>query len=89
MTLNRAVAVGMASGPRAGLDALEPLADDPALARYHRVPAVRAHLLELAGDLEAAEREYARAAELTSSRPEQRYLVGRLARLRERPATRR
>ncbi len=89
VTLNRAVAVGMASGPTAGLDVLEPLVDDPALARYHRVPAVRAHLLELAGDRKAAEREYARAAELTSSRPEQRYLVRRLTRLREEGATRR
>jgi len=89
VTLNRAVAVGMASGPTAGLAALEPLVDDPALARYHRVPAVRAHLLELAGDLAAAEREYARAAELTSSRPEQRYLVRRLTRLREEGGTRR
>jgi predicted RNA polymerase sigma factor len=89
VTLNRAVAVGMASGPTAGLDALEPLVGDPAVARYHRVPAVRAHLLELAGDLEAAEREYARAAELTSSRPEQRYLVRRLTRLRDGRATRR
>jgi predicted RNA polymerase sigma factor len=89
VTLNRAVAVGMVSGPTVGLEALEPLVDDPALARYHRVPAVRAHLLELAGDREAAEREYARAAELTSSRPEQRYLVRRLTRLREEGATRR
>ena len=79
----------MASGPTAGLDALEPLVDDPALARYHRVPAVRAHLLELAGDRRRRSARYARAAELTSSRPEQRYLVRRLTRLREEGATRR
>ncbi|HEU5000558.1 MAG TPA: sigma-70 family RNA polymerase sigma factor [Lapillicoccus sp.] len=83
VTLNRAVAVGMASGPEAGLAALEPLVDDPTLRRYHRLPAVRAHLLELAGDRAAAEAEYARAAELTSSWPEQRYLASRLARLRD------
>jgi predicted RNA polymerase sigma factor len=88
VTLNRAVAVGMASGPEAGLVALEPLVDDPSLRRYHRLPAVRAHLLELAGDLDAAETEYARAAELTSSWPEQRYLVSRLARVRDDRAAR-
>ena len=82
VTLNRAVAVGMASGPDAGLAALGPLVDDPALRRYHRLPAVRAHLFELAGDRAAAAAEYARAAELTSSWPEQRYLASRLARVR-------
>jgi RNA polymerase sigma factor (sigma-70 family) len=87
VTLNRAVAVGMASGAEAGLAALETLLDDPSLDRYHRLHAVRAHLLELVGDLPAAEREYARAAELTSSWPEQRYLARRLARLRGEEAT--
>jgi RNA polymerase sigma factor (sigma-70 family) len=87
VTLNRAVAVGMASGPTQGLAVLQPLLDDPALARYHRVPAVHAHLLEMSGALPAAEREYARAAELTSSRPEQRYLARRLVRVREEQAT--
>jgi predicted RNA polymerase sigma factor len=86
VTLNRAVAVGMASGPDAGLAALEPLVDDPALRRWHRLPAVRAHLLELAGDRAEAEAEYARAAELTASWPEQRYLASRLARLRDKRA---
>ncbi len=83
VTVNRAVAVGMANGPEAGLEALQPLSDDPALDRYHRLHAVRAHLLERAGDLAGAGREYARAAELTASRPEQRYLALRLARLGE------
>jgi RNA polymerase sigma factor (sigma-70 family) len=83
VTMNRAVAVGMANGPEAGLEALQPLSDDPALDRYHRLHAVRAHLLERSGDLAGAGREYARAAELTSSRPEQRYLALRLARLGE------
>jgi RNA polymerase sigma factor (sigma-70 family) len=81
VTLNRAVAVGMASGPAAGLTVLQPLVEDPTLDRYHRLHAVRAHLLELTGDVAGAEREYARAAELTASRPEQRYLAGRLRRL--------
>ncbi|MEP6648614.1 MAG: DUF6596 domain-containing protein [Lapillicoccus sp.] len=87
VTLNRAVAVGMSTGPTAGLAALQPLANDESLDRYHRLHAVRAHLLEMSGDLAAAEREYARAAELTSSRPEQRYLARRLTRLRQEGAT--
>ena len=87
VTLNRAVAVGMSAGPTAGLAALQPMVDDPCLERYHRLPAVRAHLLEMVGDLAEAERQYARAVELTSSRPEQRYLAHRLTRLRERGAT--
>jgi len=87
VTLNRAVAVGMSAGPTAGLAALQPMVDDPSLERYHRLPAVRAHLLEMVGDLAEAERQYARAVELTSSRPEQRYLAHRLTRLRERGAT--
>ena len=87
VTLNRAVAVGMSAGPTAGLAALQPIVDDPSLERYHRLPAVRAHLLEMVGDLAEAERQYARAVELTSSRPEQRYLAHRLTRLRERGAT--
>ena len=87
VTLNRAVAVAMTAGPTAGLAALEPLVEDANLERYHRLPAVRGHLLEMAGDLVEAERQYARAAELTSSRPEQRYLARRLTRLRERTTT--
>ena len=81
VTLNRAVAVGMADGPGAGLAVLEPLLADPALQRHHRSHAVRAHLLEMAGDLPGAARGYARAAQLTASLPEQRYLNGRAARL--------
>ncbi len=81
VTLNLAVAVGMAHGPDAGLAAVEPLHDDPATAAYHRVHAVRAHLLEMAGRRAEARAEYAAAARLTTSRPEQRYLNARLARL--------
>ena len=87
VTLNRAVAIGMSTGPGAGLEALQPLLDDPAMDRYHRLHAVRAHLLELSGDVGAAEVAYARAAELTRSKPEQRYLARRLARLRREGAT--
>jgi len=53
------------------------------MARHHRTHAVRAHLLELAGDREAALAAYAKAARMTASIPEQRYLNERARRLRE------
>ncbi|WP_083983753.1 RNA polymerase sigma factor [Actinomadura hibisca] len=77
VTLNHAVAVAMAEGPRAGLALLEPLAADERLAAHHRLHAVRAHLLELAGDHQAARTAYRTAARLTTSIPEQRYLRAR------------
>jgi RNA polymerase sigma factor (sigma-70 family) len=79
VALNRAVAMAMADGPEAGLALLEEL--EPKLEGHHRVHAVRAHLLELAGDGPGAHGEYTRAAELTASLPEQRYLIRRAARL--------
>jgi predicted RNA polymerase sigma factor len=82
VTLNRAVAVGMEAGPAAGLTIVEGLLRDPRMARHHRTHAVRAHLLELAGDRAAAAEAYARAAALTASRPEQRYLNRRAADVR-------
>lgn len=75
--LNLAAAVGMAQGAAAGLAALEPLLEDPALARGHRVHAVHAHLLEMAGRREDACAAYLLAASRTQSIPEQRYLNGR------------
>lgn len=72
--LNRAVAVAMVRGPRAGLAALEDLACEPALHRHHRLPAVRAHLWEMLGELERAREDYLAAARLTTSLPEQHYL---------------
>jgi RNA polymerase sigma factor (sigma-70 family) len=81
VTLNKAVAVGMTAGPRHGLSLVDGLLDDPAMRRHHRTHAVRAHLLELAGDVEEAARGYARAAQLTASLPEQRYLNARARRL--------
>jgi RNA polymerase sigma factor (sigma-70 family) len=77
VTLNRIVAVAMVHGPRAGLERLEAAAADPALEGHHRLHAVRAHLLEMAGDDEAARSEYRLAARLTLSGPERRYLEGR------------
>ncbi|WP_280434186.1 RNA polymerase sigma factor [Nocardia carnea] len=81
VTLNRAVAVAMVAGPEAGLRLTEPLLDEPAMRRHHRTYAVRGHLLEMAGDPEAARVSYRRAAALTASLPEQRYLNARLRRL--------
>jgi predicted RNA polymerase sigma factor len=79
VTLNRAVAVAMVHGPRAGLELLETL-DEP-LRDHHRLAAVRAHLLEMAGDEVGARAAYERAARLTTSIPERRYLEARMAAL--------
>lgn len=81
VTLNHAVAVSMVSGPRAGLALLEPLDSEGRLSGYHRLYAVRAHLLERAGERDAALADYRTAARLTTSLPEQRYLQDRAARL--------
>jgi RNA polymerase sigma factor (sigma-70 family) len=81
VTLNQAVAVAMVSGPQAGLELLEKLDMDGRLVGHHRLDAVRAHLLEMAGDLDAARTRYRAAARLTTSLPEQRYLESRAARL--------
>jgi predicted RNA polymerase sigma factor len=81
VTLNRAVAVAMVDGPRAGLALLGTLDTDDRMTRNHRLEAVRAHLLELAGNPAAARESYLRAARMTASVPEQRYLAFRAARL--------
>jgi RNA polymerase sigma factor (sigma-70 family) len=81
VTLNRAVAVAMVKGPRAGLALLGTLDTDDRMAYTHRLEAVRAHLLDLAGDAVAARESYQRAARMTASVPEQRYLWLRAARL--------
>jgi len=81
VTLNRAVALAMVHGPRAGLALLGTLDGDERLAHTHRLEAVRAHLLERAGDTLAAQAAYRRAARMTASLPEQRYLALRAARL--------
>jgi RNA polymerase sigma factor (sigma-70 family) len=81
VTLNRAVAVAMVDGPRAGLAVLGTIEDDARVAHSHRLESVRGHLLELAGDADAARESYQRAARMTASVPEQRYLALRAARL--------
>jgi RNA polymerase sigma factor (sigma-70 family) len=82
VTLNRIVAVAMVHGPRAGLRQLAAAEASPTLAGHHRLDAVRAHLLELAGDQEAAAAAYRLVARRTLSLAEQRYLEARAARLR-------
>nr|WP_225946345.1 DUF6596 domain-containing protein [Plantactinospora soyae] len=80
VTLNRAVAVAMVSGPTAGLELLGTLESDKRLAKHHRLLATRAHLLELAGRSGAAADSYREAARRTSSLPERRHLAERAAR---------
>jgi RNA polymerase sigma factor (sigma-70 family) len=81
VTLNRAVAVAMVQGPQAGLALLTTLDDE--LGEHHRLHAIRAHLLELAGDAVAAHDSYLTAACRTTSFPEQRYLEARAAKLHD------
>jgi predicted RNA polymerase sigma factor len=71
----------MTSGPQAGLDLLAPLDDDARMAGHHRLVAVRAHLLEMAGDTAGARDAYRAAAAGTTSLPERRHLTARAARL--------
>jgi RNA polymerase sigma factor (sigma-70 family) len=79
--LNRIVAVAMVHGPEAGLRQLAAAEASPGLAGHHRLDAVRAHLLELAGDTEAARASYQLAARRTLSLAERRYLTSRATRL--------
>jgi RNA polymerase sigma factor (sigma-70 family) len=81
VTLNRAVALARVHGPRAGLALLGTLDADQRLAHSHRLQAVRAHLLEMAGEPLAARDAYLAAARMTASLPEQRYLASMAARL--------
>ena len=80
--LNRAVAVGLADGPAAGLELLEPLLADPALERYQPLHAAHAELLSRAGDAEGAARAYERAIALSANAVERAELERRLAALR-------
>jgi predicted RNA polymerase sigma factor len=82
--LSHAIALGMADGPTAGLQALELVARDPRMANSYRVDAARAHLLERAGDHLAAIELFRRAASATASVPERNYLMLHAARLAER-----
>ncbi|WP_167121118.1 RNA polymerase sigma factor [Amycolatopsis viridis] len=75
--LNRAVAVSMASGPAAALPLVDALAESPALARYHLLPAVRGDLLAKLGRPEEARAEFERAAGMTRNARERDVLLAR------------
>ena len=79
--LNHAIALAMVDGPRAGLARLDALEAGGRLEGHHRLDAVYAHVLEMAGEERAAIARYRRAAELTANVPEQRYLAMRAERL--------
>ncbi len=83
VALNHAIATAMVHGPAAGLALLMKLDADERLAGHHRLDAVRAHLLERAGDREGAIACFRKAAGRTTSLPEQRYLMTQAARLSE------
>jgi RNA polymerase sigma factor (sigma-70 family) len=88
--LNRAVAVGMASGPAAGLELVDALASDPSLKAYHLLPSVRGDLLSKLGRSDEARSEFERAASLTRNVRERELLLERAAACarESRPATR-
>jgi predicted RNA polymerase sigma factor len=75
--LNRAVALSMAFGPAAGLEAVEPLRAEPQLAQYHLLPSVRGDLLHRLGRMEEARAEFERAAAMTRNGRERRLLQQR------------
>ena len=79
VALNRAVAVGMAFGPAAGLEQVESLAAEPALQNYHLLPAVRGDLLARLDRLDEARAEFARAAQLARNARERALLLARAA----------
>ena len=75
--LNRAVAVGLASGPAAGLELVDRLKDDPALRGYHLLPSVRGDLLKKLGRIEEARAEFEQAASMTRNLRERNLLLER------------
>jgi RNA polymerase sigma-70 factor, ECF subfamily len=81
VALNRAVALGMARGPAAGLDAVDRLTADPALAGYHLLPSVRGDLLTKMGRFTEAREEIQRAIAMTQNLREQELLMERLSRI--------
>jgi RNA polymerase sigma factor (sigma-70 family) len=81
VTLNYAIAAAMVHGPASGLNLLEALDADSRLAGHYRLDAVRAHLFEMAGDLQTATACYRAAARRTTSIPERDYLMTQVARI--------
>jgi predicted RNA polymerase sigma factor len=86
VALNRAVAVGMADGPAAGLEIIDTLSHDPALRHYHLLPTVRGDLLEKLGRYDEALAAFTAAAALASNVREQRFLQERAARIAQKKA---
>jgi RNA polymerase sigma factor (sigma-70 family) len=87
VALNHAIAAAMVHGARKGLELLKELDGDERLAGHHRLDAVRAHLLEMAGDREGAIEHYQIAAGRTTSLPERNYLLTQAAQLRDEDPT--
>jgi predicted RNA polymerase sigma factor len=81
VALNHAIAAAMVHGPETGLKLLDALDSGGRLRGHHRLDAVRAHFLELAGDHQAAIAHYRIAARKTTNLPEQNYLLAQAARL--------
>ena len=81
VSLNHAIAAAMVDGPSKGLELLTTLDADSRIAGHYRLDAVRAHLLEMAGDHPAAITHYRMAAGRTTSIPERNYLMTQAARL--------
>jgi predicted RNA polymerase sigma factor len=77
--LNRAVAIGMAFGPAAGLELVDALTSEPSLERYHLLPSVRGDLLTKLGRFDEARAEFERAASLTRNERERTLLLERAA----------
>jgi predicted RNA polymerase sigma factor len=76
--LNRAVAISMAFGPKAGLEAVDELIDEPFLQAYHLLPAVRGDLLFKLGRFADASLEFERAAFLTKNTQDRALLLARV-----------
>ncbi|HYM00383.1 MAG TPA: sigma-70 family RNA polymerase sigma factor [Blastocatellia bacterium] len=81
VALNHAIAAAMVHGPAKGLELIDALKADSRIASHHRLAAVRAHLLDLAGDRKEAIEHYKAAARKTASLPERNYLLTKAARL--------
>ena len=77
MELNRAVAIGMALGPAAGLELVDALISEPSLKAYHLLPSVRGDLLSKLGRYDEARVEFERAASLTRNARERELLLER------------
>ena len=79
LELNRAVAIAMAEGPAAGLTIIDAIAEAPALARYHLLPAARADMPAKLGRFDEARADFERAASLTRNERERTLLLERAA----------